>query len=283
LAGRLRAERDLSNTTRDDDITLCFSGVPPLLRSRGKVIVYAQNALTVSRYPLDGFPLRAATRLLGERILHRLLSRNVDEYVVQTPSMRQFVQTALRNMPVQIVPFLAPSSPEVGATLERSPVPSFFIYPAHDDPHKNHTNLIEAWSSLALEGIFPILALTLEDGNNRLNEQIEACRGKGGQIRCLGELSHVQMIEEYGSATALIYPSLTESLGLPLLEAQQVGLPIVASELDYVRDVCDPLESFNPHSPVSIARSIKRLLKLANQHTAPYAPVVAWTQFMRSV
>ena len=35
---------------------------------------------------------------------------------------------------------------------------------------------------------------------------------------------------------------------------------MLASELDYVRDVVDPEESFDPASPVSIARAVKRFL-----------------------
>ncbi|MFT0876644.1 glycosyltransferase [Rhodopseudomonas sp. G2_2311] len=280
LAGRLRAERDLAVATSDGDITLCFSGVPPLLRQRGKVIVYAQNSLTISNYSLDGFPLRTAARLQVERVLHRLLSGNVDEYVVQTSNMQRMVQTALIGMQVQVVPFIVPSNP--AQTVERTSDSPLFIYPAHDDPHKNHKNLIEAWTLLAIEGLFPILALTLEDGNNRLIDPIAGCRGRGGKIRCLGALSHMQMIEEYRSATALVYPSLTESLGLPLVEAQQVGLPIVASELDFVRDICDPVESFNPYSPISIARSIKRLLRITTRRAAPCTPDEAWAKIMRS-
>ena len=37
-------------------------------------------------------------------------------------------------------------------------------------------------------------------------------------------------------------------------------MPIIAGEMDYVRDVVDPSETFDPLSPVSIARAIKRYL-----------------------
>ncbi len=60
--------------------------------------------------------------------------------------------------------------------------------------------------------------------------------------------------------TALIFPSKTESLGLPLIEAASAGLPIIASELDFVRDVCVPNETFDPYSSTSISRAVKRLL-----------------------
>ncbi len=58
------------------------------------------------------------------------------------------------------------------------------------------------------------------------------------------------------------YPSIKESLGLPLLEAQSMSIPIIASELDFVRDIVKPVETFNPHSSLSIQRAIKRYLNI---------------------
>jgi glycosyltransferase involved in cell wall biosynthesis len=67
----------------------------------------------------------------------------------------------------------------------------------------------------------------------------------------------------YEHSRALVYPSLLESFGLPLLEARQAGLSIIAAELDYVRDLIDPEEAFDPRSPRSIARAIKRFLQVS--------------------
>jgi hypothetical protein len=47
---------------------------------------------------------------------------------------------------------------------------------------------------------------------------------------------------------------------MPLIEASQAGLPVLASELDYVRDVIDPEQSFDPESAISIARAVKRFI-----------------------
>ena len=64
----------------------------------------------------------------------------------------------------------------------------------------------------------------------------------------------------YGKASALIYPSTLESYGLPLLEARAAGLPILTGELDYVRDIVDPEQTFDPRSALSIARAVKRFM-----------------------
>jgi glycosyltransferase involved in cell wall biosynthesis len=66
----------------------------------------------------------------------------------------------------------------------------------------------------------------------------------------------------YNQVGALIYPSTFESFGLPLIEARQAGLPVLASELDYVRDILDPEQVFDPESAISIARAVKRFIAI---------------------
>jgi len=69
----------------------------------------------------------------------------------------------------------------------------------------------------------------------------------------------------YSQSGALIYPSTLESFGLPLVEARQTCLPVLASELHYVRDVLDPDQSFDPNSKVFIARAVKRFIGIAEE------------------
>ena len=85
------------------------------------------------------------------------------------------------------------------------------------------------------------------------------------KISNIGEVSHDEIINLYRSSTALIFPSTIESFGLPLLEASQLSLPIIASEKDFVRDVCTPVQTFDPQSLISISRAIKRFLKMTKQ------------------
>ena len=47
---------------------------------------------------------------------------------------------------------------------------------------------------------------------------------------------------------------------MPLLEAEHFKVPILAPELDYVRDLVVPNEVFDPQSPLSISRAVQRFL-----------------------
>jgi len=44
--------------------------------------------------------------------------------------------------------------------------------------------------------------------------------------------------------------------------------------LDYVRDILDPVETFDPNSAKSISRSIKRFLKIKEKKTEVVDPEV---------
>jgi glycosyltransferase involved in cell wall biosynthesis len=122
---------------------------------------------------------------------------------------------------------------------------------------------VEAWTLLAREGIRPGLCLTLD--KNRFSDLCawieDRTKNFGLNVTSVGGISAQDLERVYRESLALIYPSDFESLGLPLIEARCAGLPILASERDYVRDAVDPEETFDPGSPVSIARAVKRFLE----------------------
>lgn len=261
---RFQAERWLARHVTEKDTVLCFGNLPPLFKLRGYALVFAQNRYLVDDIPLRGFPLRVRLRLAIERLwLSRRMS-NVNEFIVQTPTMKQLLEKKVHgSVPVRVLPFVAePQGYTRG--IKRSGMLKEcefdFIYVASGEPHKNHLRLIEAWGLLAKDGVFPSLCLTLDEIRFvGLCSEIEGLRQRHAlQIKNVGELTHQEVLALYGKVGATINPSLCESFGLPLIEARQAGLPVLAAELDHVRDVIDPEQTFDPESSVSIARAVKR-------------------------
>jgi glycosyltransferase involved in cell wall biosynthesis len=74
----------------------------------------------------------------------------------------------------------------------------------------------------------------------------------------LGPLKREEVFERLKDSNGLIFPSRAETFGLPLLEAMATRTPILASELDFSRDVCTPDQTFDPCSRLSIARAVER-------------------------
>ncbi|MDF1756313.1 MAG: glycosyltransferase [Verrucomicrobiales bacterium] len=154
-----------------------------------------------------------------------------------------------------------------------------FLYVASGEPHKNHENLIEAWKILASDSIRPSLALTIDEGKDAAlwNRLADVIREWDLNIVNHSDQSNVEKL--YQSSGALIYPSTFESLGLPLLEAREFNLPVIAAELDFVRDSIDPEQTFDPASPRSIARAVKRFLGYGD----PRPAIVSSQEFLKTV
>jgi glycosyltransferase involved in cell wall biosynthesis len=193
---------------------------------------------------------------------------NANEFIVQTPTMKRLLTIRTQGkVPVRVLPFVADSTrytrSPLEAELEKSSNPNFdFVYVASGEPHKNHRKLIEAWCLLAEEGHFPSLCLTLDKARfPQLCREIEIMQQRYDlKVTNVGELAHQEVLALYKRSSASIYPSTFESFGLPLIEARQANLPVLASELDYVRDVLDPEQTFDPESSMSIFRAVKRFI-----------------------
>lgn len=271
---RLFAEKWLAQAVLKDDTVLCFGNLPPLFRLRGRTVVFVQNRYLIENVPLNGFPLKDRIRLTIERLWLANRLMNVDKFVVQTHTMKRFLDVKTGGtVPVSVLPFVAvpsgyarsfiSSNNHIGKDFD-------FVYVATGEPHKNHHRLIEAWCLLAKEGQFPSLCLTLDEVRFvDLCSLIGEMRQRYGvKVTNVGALSHPDVLDLYKKSGAAIYPSKFESFGLPLIEARQAGLPVLASELDYVHDVLDPEQVFDPDSSISIARAVKRFMGIIEQPLA---------------
>lgn len=274
LLGRLSAERALRLLAKPGDLVLCMGNLPPLLPCAGQVVVFLQNRNLVDELPLDGMFSKVRLRIAVERLWLRLRWRRGMKLVVQTPSMQRAAKAALGVLP-QVLPFFAHTDPKPHSRPDRV---AGFVYPATADKHKNHMNLLAAWKLLHESGVDAELHLTVE-ANREVLEAISRLQKTGVAIVNHGQLAPGQLSNLYGSCAALIFPSHVESFGLPLLEAQAAGLPVIASERDYVRDVIVPAETFDPHSAVSIARAVRRFLAIPEPDFVPMSP----SDFLRDV
>jgi len=65
----------------------------------------------------------------------------------------------------------------------------------------------------------------------------------------------------YREAFALVFPSLYEGFGIPLLEAMACGCPVITSNTSSMPEVCgDAAMYFNPNDEVSIKLSLQALI-----------------------
>ena len=272
---RFKAELFISRLEHKHDKVFCFHGLPPLFYKDGRIIVFLQNRLYISGFSVSGYNLKTALRLTFERLIFYVLRNKVSEFIVQSNSMKTQTKLNFKNLKpilITVKPFISQSTHLVATGVVEKKYD--FSYIADGSAHKNHNTLFAAWRLLAEKGYFPTLLVTLSDDNTQYIETIVELNEKYGcNIINVGYVSKDIVQKLYQQTKALVYPSLVESFGMPLIEANQHGLDIVAAELDYVRDVVIPNETFNPHSSVSISLSVLRylgepspLVELKNPH-----------------
>jgi glycosyltransferase involved in cell wall biosynthesis len=75
-----------------------------------------------------------------------------------------------------------------------------------------------------------------------------------------GAVSDEELREEYARATAFIWPSLHEGFGIPPVEAQSLGLPVVASDIPINREILgNSAQFFPPTDAEALMEALTRL------------------------
>lgn len=273
IFARVYAEWRLKKISHKEDRVICLHGLPPLFSLPGKTIVVLQNCLLFQPQIIRTFPWKKRLRLSIERYWLLYFQKHATRFIVQTNSMAQLARTQL-NSPtsITIFPFANTFLQEAAPQIKR--LKNDFIYVASGEVHKNHLCLLDSWVLLAQEQIRPSLLLTVDPYfYPELSQKISLYREKFGlKIINLGRVTPEEIHRLYQNAKAMIYPSLGESLGLPLIEALSHKLPILAAEKDYIRDVVSPIETFEPTSSLSIARAIKRFLNINDPIAGIHSP-----------
>lgn len=140
----------------------------------------------------------------------------------------------------------------------------YVLYPANFWPHKNHRMLLTAFGALRARrpGLVPDLVLcgALADEAGRLAEAARAM-GLGDAVRFLGYLPDDDLTALFEGALLVVFPSLYEGFGMPVLEAMHFGKPVACSDVTSLPEVAgDAALLFDPRRPDDIARALERLL-----------------------
>ncbi len=141
---------------------------------------------------------------------------------------------------------------------------SYIFFPANTWWHKNHRTLVDALAILhGTYGLDPLLVCT--GGPKEAQAEVEAAIAKHGleqQVRFLGYCNYNDLPGLYEGAVALVYPSLFEGFGMPVLEAMTVGCPVVCSDTTSLPEVAgDAALLVDPSSPEHLADGMAKVLE----------------------
>ncbi len=141
--------------------------------------------------------------------------------------------------------------------------PEYAFYPANTWPHKNHTTLLEALHLLRTKygKRLPCVFTGVERGGHEAFLNAAEEYDLTGEVRLLGYVEKHDMPSLYRCASFLVFPSLFEGFGLPLLEAMASDCPVLCSRVASIPEVAgDAVFFFDPHDPEEIADAMHRIL-----------------------
>ncbi len=115
----------------------------------------------------------------------------------------------------------------------------FMYYPAGSWPHKNHKTLLAALKLLIernnFDGLLVLTGIAMQ-AHNAMLEEIEKL-GLTESVKVLGYLPYDELPFLYNLASLLVFPSLFEGFGIPLVEAMACGCPVVCSNVTSLPEV----------------------------------------------
>ena len=114
----------------------------------------------------------------------------------------------------------------------------FWLYIAHTYRHKNHVRLLEAYKNLKDRGCKPWPLVLRGDVRGADRQMTDAIRefGLENDVIRFPRVDYFDLPLLYSCASALVFPSLFEGCGLPVLEAMACGCPVIASDIPPTRE-----------------------------------------------
>ncbi len=258
-AANLRTLQRRSNAWAD--VRLVLRGPDYVGRmAKREILGFADRSILtpVSRHQPATRRFRASAR----NALKRALLRRYDAYLTQTTNMSEELSARFPGKPVWVFP----NSPadifraqDVMSRIERTPALGNgrriirLFYPARGYPHKNHqliprvVEVLRSTYNLELEVVCTL----------RSDELISLGLHNAPGIVPVGALSRAECYVQYRNSDGVFFPSLNETSSVTPLEGMALGLPVFASDLNFITEISGNAPYyFDPKNPGAAAAVI---------------------------
>lgn len=213
--------------------SLLFSPFPeaPLYRKSCRFIVTIHDLIPL-RFPKVSSPLTHYFRLVVPQIIAQ-----ADHILCNSLSTAREVSEYF-NIPASKMTAIPLAYPIASFYPLELPQQNYFLYVGRQDPHKNLGRLIDAFAALPYCQDEELWIAGPPDSRYTpdLQERAESW-GISHRVRFLGYVSTDHLRTLLNQAIALVFPSLWEGFGLPVLEAMACGTPVITSNNSGLQEV----------------------------------------------
>lgn len=157
---------------------------------------------------------------------------------------------------------------------------SSFLMVGTIEPRKGYDFLFETFTKLWESGRQEHLIIVGRVGwmCEDLIQQMERSRYHGRLLHVYIDANDRELNYLYKSANALIFASRAEGFGLPLVEAMQHALPVLASDIEVFREIGgDSIDYFRVDDPESLIRAVIQFEETKHEPKKP-APWHSWEE-----
>jgi alpha-1,3-rhamnosyl/mannosyltransferase len=167
---------------------------------------------------------------------------------------------------------------------------AYFLAVGTLEPRKNLVNALRAYQRLpsALRERMPLVLAGMKGWHTEALEKEMAPLVAQGQLRQPGYLAREDLATLVAGARALVFPSIYEGFGLPLVEAMASGVPVLTSNVSSLPEVAqDAGLLFDPLDEVAIAQAMLTLAQDDDLHARlatralALAPQYTWEKCAR--
>jgi len=236
----------------------------PLLLSPGIKTVVTVHDVVNRLYP----GTMALPNLFVERLLMKLSSKRSDAIIADSRSTAADIEGQLgicvkKIHTIHLGTPVFPKEAECG-TEQGNDLPSrYFLFVGTLDPRKNFERIFKAFELLKpLSRRLHLIIVGGEGWKNREFLEMVSKHPLKTQIHMPGYLPRRQLLSYYRNAICLMFPSLYEGFGLPILEAMSCGAPVITSNVSSMKEVAGSAALLvNPYDTGAIAEAMNKLLK----------------------
>tara|TARA_B100001964_G_scaffold54194_1_gene61359 strand:+ start:110 stop:1138 length:1029 start_codon:yes stop_codon:yes gene_type:complete len=250
----------LSFKLNKKDHIIFLNGLPPIFNFKSNISVIFQNAnLFIEFYQIKFFKWFFSKDSL-RYLFFWIGKKNVNNWYVFSSTANKILSDYIKKyVNIKTIDIFHEYKSVTNINLQE--IKYDFIYPASFMEHKNHKMLINILISLSKKKIFPKVLFTLDPIDiKKIN--IQKLKSKYGlKLYNYYEPDQKKFLEIYKKCRSLLYISLNETIGLPIIEANKYGLIIITPELEYGKQFIDPDITFNIDSENELSLIIENCLR----------------------
>jgi len=230
----------------------------PLNSGNAKIVCTIQDIIPIVA--------RGNLNMLQEQYVHfriRWSVKKADHLIFTSESTLRDVEMVFGKVKSYSVIPLGVDDPISSDQIPGSPYPfPYFFSVGRRRKHKNIEGILRAFAQ-AMQGTEARIVFGgKEDIHDADWRRLAQNLGIGDRVRFSGFLTREELAAHYHHALGLVFPSLYEGFGLPILEAMSYGCPVIASNLSSMPEVAGEAALLvDPHDHKAIAGAMVRMAR----------------------